>query len=166
MKNLQNFDGFLNEEAPVNSKPSPPDDGGKLWFLGRGKKQLLGIPNSVPAKFNVDNYPEWKKIKDALIPTGKFGLTRSINQPNLINLGVEIDGGSYQVVPDDWSSETLYGKKPSDFLGIYIEFPAHETEGSDPDFSKVNFINFDLSARYETMSIKNPDAIIAKALKK
>ena len=164
MKNLQNFDGFLNEEAPVNSQPSPPDEGGKLGFLGRWAKQLLGIPNTVPAKFNVDNYPEWKKIKDALIPTGKFGLTRSINQPSYINLGVEIDGGSYQVVPDDWSSETLYGKYTKEYFNI--EFPAHETEGSDPDFSKVNFSNFASSARYETMSIKNPDAIIAKALKK
>jgi hypothetical protein len=153
VKNLQNFDGFLNEEAPVNSQPSPPDDGGKLGFLGRWAKQLLGIPNTVPAKFNVDNYPEWKKIKDALIPTGKFGLTRSINQPSF----------TYNNVSDDWSSETLYGKYTKEYF--IIEFPAHETEGSDPDFSKVNFTNFASSARYETMSIKNPDAIIAKAKK-
>jgi hypothetical protein len=153
VKNLQNFDGFLNEEAPVNSQPSPPDDGGKLGFLGRWAKQLLGIPNTVPAKFNVDNYPEWKKIKDALIPAGKFGLTRSINQPSF----------TYNNVSDDWSSETLYGKYTKEYF--IIEFPAHETEGSDPDFSKVNFTNFASSARYETMSIKNPDAIIAKAKK-
>ena len=153
MKNLQNFDGFLNEEAPVNSQPSPPDDGGKLGFLGRWAKQLLGIPNTVPAKFNVDNYPEWKKIKDALIPTGKFGLTRSINQPSF----------TYNNVSDDWSSETLYGKYTKEYFNI--EFPAHETKDSDPDFSKVNFINYNLSGDYETMSIKNPDAIIAKVKK-
>lgn len=153
MKNLENFDGFLNEEAPVNSQPSPPNAPGKLGFLGRYAKQLLGIPNTVPAKYNVDNYPEWKKIKDALIPTGKFGLTRSINQPSF----------TYNDVSDDWSSETLYGKYTKDNLNI--EFPAHETEGSDPDFSKVNITNFASSPRYETMSIKNPNAIIAKAKK-
>jgi hypothetical protein len=160
MKNLQNFDSFLNEEEiPMGSQPTPPEDGGKLGFFGRWAKQILGIPNTVPAKFNVDNYPEWKRIKDALIPTGKFTLFRSIVQPTF----------TYNDVSDDWSSEELYANDPkvnkrgNSYFGI--SFPAQETEGSDPDFSKVRFINFASPEISEEMNIKNPDAIIAKAKK-
>ena len=151
MKNLQNFDSFLNEEeAPMGYQPTPPEDGGKLGFFGRWAKQLLGIPNTVPAKFNVDNYPEWKKIKDALIPTKKFTLYRSITQPSF----------TYNDVSDDWSSEALYTIEEPECT---IHFPYSETEGSDPDFSKVRIRkNYGPS---EMMSIKNPDLIIAQVKK-
>ena len=157
MKNLQNFNDFLNEEeAPMGSQPTPPEDGGNFGFLGRWAKQIMGIPNTVPAKFNVDNYPEWKKIKDALIPTGKFSLERSINQPSF----------TYNSVSDDWSSESLGGKGPkADIMGgeyFCIRFPSQEAQGGDPDFSKVRFVN---SGNLSYMNIKNPDAIIAKAKK-
>ena len=154
MKNLQNFDNFLNEEeAPMGSQPTPPEDGGNFGFLGRWAKQIMGIPNTVPAKFNVDNYPEWKKIKDALLATWKFSLYRSITQPTF----------TYNEVSDDWSSESLGGKDTKEYFDI--SFPAQETEGSDPDFSKVKFTNFSSSNPYEEMDIKKPDAIIAKAKK-
>ena len=149
MKNLQNFNNFLNEDS-TNPEPTPIDGMGKFGFLGRWAKQIMGIPNTVPAKFNVDNYPEWKKIKDALLATGKFSLYRSITQPTF----------TYNEVSDDWSSESLGGKDTKEYFDI--SFPAQETEGSDPDFSKVRFVN---SGNLSYMNIKNPDAIIAKAKK-
>jgi hypothetical protein len=151
MKNLQNFDNFLNEEAPMNSQPTPPDEGGKLGFFGRWAKQLLGIPNTVPAKFNVDTYPEWKKIKDALIPTQKFTLHRHITQPSF----------TYNDVSDDWSSESLYSISSAPYC--IVDFPYSECEGADPDFSKVS-IRVESGAD-EYLSIKNPDLIIARVKK-
>ena len=152
MKNLQNFDNFLNEDS-TNPEPTPIDGMGKFGFLGRWAKQIMGIPNTVPAKFNVDNYPEWKKIKDALLATGKFSLYRSITQPTF----------TYNEVSDDWSSESLGGKDTKEYFDK--SFPSQETEGSDTDFSKVKFTNFSSSNPYEEMDIKKPDAIIAKAKK-
>ena len=151
MKNIQNFDSFLNEEAPMNPQPVSPDGEGKLGFFGRWAKQLLGIPNTVPAKFNVDTYPEWKKIKDALIPTQKFTLNRSIQQPSF----------TYNDVSDDWSSESLYSISSAPYC--IVDFPYCQMEGSDPDFSKVS-IRVENGAD-EYLSIKNPDLIIARVKK-
>jgi hypothetical protein len=151
MKNLQNFDNFLNEDL-TNPEPPPIGGMGKLGFLGRWAKQIMGIPNTVPAKFNVDNYPEWKKIKDALIPTKKFTLHRHITQPSF----------TYNDVSDDWSSESLYSISSAPYC--IVDFPYSEAEGADPDFSKVS-IRVENGANNEYLSIKNPDLIIARVKK-